>query len=78
MEFQAKKLHSDYFENDQKLFWGDFPDSPVVKILSSNAKGTGSTPGQGIKVLHAVGCNEKFLLKLFLMTTKSEPPSTLF
>ena len=50
----------------------------LVKILSSNAKGTGSTPGQGIKVLHAVGCNEKFLLKLFLTTTKSEPPSTLF
>ena len=31
----------------------DFPGSPVVKTLPSNAGGEGSIPGQGAKIPHA-------------------------
>ena len=31
----------------QKLIWGDFPGSPVVKISPFNTEGTRSTPGRG-------------------------------
>ena len=34
---------------------GDFPGGPVVKNLPSNAGDTGSIPGQGTKIPHAVG-----------------------
>ena len=34
-------------------FW-DFPGSPVVKILPSNAGGEGSLPGQEAKIPHAL------------------------
>ena len=34
-----------------------FPGGPVVK--TSKAGGTGSIPGQGMKVPHAVGCSQK-------------------
>ena len=37
----------------------DFPDGPVVKTLPSNARGTGSIPGQGIKILYAEPCGKK-------------------
>ena len=33
---------------------GDFPGGPVVKNLPSNAGDTGSIPGQGTKVPHAM------------------------
>ena len=33
----------------------DFPGSPLVKTLPSNARGIGSTPGQGAKIPHAMG-----------------------
>ena len=33
---------------------GDFPGSPVVKNLPSNAGDLGLTPGQGNKILHAM------------------------
>ena len=33
---------------------GDFPGSPVVKTSSSNAGGTGSIPGRGAKIPHAL------------------------
>ena len=33
----------------------DVPGSPVVKSLPSNAGDTGSIPGQGTKIPHAVG-----------------------
>ena len=32
---------------------GDFPGSPVVTTLPSNAAGTGSIPGRGAKIPHA-------------------------
>ena len=32
---------------------GDFPGSPVVKTLPSNAEGAGLIPGRGAKVPHA-------------------------
>ena len=34
---------------------GDFPGSPVVKNLPSNAGDVGWTPGQGTKIPHAEG-----------------------
>ena len=33
----------------------DFPDSPVVKTLPSNAGGVGSIPGWGAKIPHVSG-----------------------
>ena len=33
----------------------DFPGGPVVKNLLSNAGDTGSIPGQGTKIPHAMG-----------------------
>ena len=38
-----------------RLMCGDFPDGPVVKTLSSNAGSMGLIPGQGAKILHALG-----------------------
>jgi len=32
----------------------DFPDCPVVRNLPSNARDTGSGPGQGSKTPHAI------------------------
>ena len=40
----------------------DFPDSPVVKTLPSNAGDIGSIPDQRTKILHAAGCGQKFKL----------------
>ena len=37
-----------------KLSPRDFPGGPVVKTLPSNAGGTGSTPGRGAKIPHAL------------------------
>ena len=34
-----------------------FPGSPVLRLLAPNAGGTGSIPGQGIKILHAMWCS---------------------
>ena len=34
---------------------GDFPGGPVVKNPPYNARGSGSTPGQGTKIPHAAG-----------------------
>ena len=36
-----------------KSYHRDFPDSPVVRTLPSNAGGAGSIPGQGARVPHA-------------------------
>ena len=33
---------------------GDFPGGPVVKNMPSNAGDTGSIPGQGTKITHAM------------------------
>ena len=33
---------------------GDFPDGSVVNILPPNVEGTGSIPGQGAKIPHAL------------------------
>ena len=38
---------------------GDFLTDLVVKILPSDAGGTGSISGQGIKIPHAMGCRQK-------------------
>ena len=35
------------------MYGWDFPGSPVVKTLPSNAGGVGSIPGQGAKITHA-------------------------
>ena len=44
----------------------DFPGGPVVKNLLSNAGDTGSIPGQGTKIPHAMG-------KLSLSAANTEP-----
>ena len=44
----------------------DFPVGPVAKNLLSNAGDTGSIPGQGTKIPHAVG-------KLSLNAANTEP-----
>ena len=44
----------------------DFPGGPVAKNLLSNAGDTGSIPGQGTKIPHAVG-------KLSLNAANTEP-----
>ena len=38
----------------KKRLFRDFPGSPVVKTLPSNAGGTGSIPGGGPKIPHAL------------------------
>ena len=38
-----------------KMAYGDFSGGPVVKNLHCNAKDTGSIPGQGTRIPHAVG-----------------------
>ena len=38
---------------------GDFPGGPVVKNMPSNAGDTGSIPGQGTKIPHAMGQLER-------------------
>ena len=43
----------------KKTNTGNFPDGPVVKNLPSNAGNKGSIPGQGTKIPHAVGRNQK-------------------
>ena len=44
----------------------DFPGGPVAKNLLSNAGDTGSIPGQGTKIPHAMG-------KLSLNAANTEP-----
>ena len=34
--------------------FGDFPGGPVVKTLCFQCRGTGSVPGQGTEIPHAV------------------------
>ena len=46
---QAKWSHSLW-----KMMRGDFPGGPVVKTPPSSAGGTGSIPGWGAKILHAL------------------------
>ena len=41
-----------------KKDYGDFPDSPVVETLTSNAGGAGSIPGQGVKISYALRPNK--------------------
>ena len=53
----------------------DFPDSPVVKTLPSNAGDTGSISGQRTKILHAAGCSQKF--KLIKTIVKKKELETL-
>ena len=38
-----------------RLVCRNFPGGPMVKTLSSNAGSVGSIPGQGAKILHALG-----------------------
>ena len=42
-------------ESMMNSFPQDFPGSPVVKTLPSNAGGVGSIPGQGANIPHASG-----------------------
>ena len=35
------------------LLYRDFPGSPVIKTLPSNARGAGSIPGRATKIPHA-------------------------
>ena len=42
----------------QELLCRDFPGGPVVKIPPSNAGDTGSVPGWGIKIPHALGATK--------------------
>ena len=37
-----------------ELTLGDFPGSPVVKTLPSNARGVDLIPGQGVRIPHAL------------------------
>ena len=46
-----------YVNSFQSIYWRDFPGSPVVKHLSSNAGDTGSIPSQGNKIPHVIGGN---------------------
>ena len=39
------------------IYW-DLPNGPVVKTPPSNAGFTGSVPGWGTKILHAVQCGK--------------------
>ena len=39
---------------------GDFPSSPLVKTLPSNAGSMGSMPGLGAKIPHTAGSGQKF------------------
>ena len=39
--------------------FGDFPGSPVVKILCFHCLGMGSVRGLGTKILHALHCGQK-------------------
>ena len=43
----------------------DLPDGPVVKTLLSSARGTGSIPGQGIKIPHAESGGKKKKKRLY-------------
>ena len=43
-----------------RIQWRDFPGSPVVlRLNASNAGGSGSTPGWGTKIPHALRHREK-------------------
>ena len=42
-------------ENNQKVAFGDFPGSPVLKNLPSNERDVGLIHGQGTKIPHASG-----------------------
>ena len=53
-------------KTDFKTKTGDFPGGPVVKNPPSNAGDTGSIPGQGTKIPHAVG-------QMSLHATTTEP-----
>ena len=37
----------------------DFPGGPVAKTPSFQCRGTGSVPGHGTKILHAIWCSKK-------------------
>ena len=68
---QLKRAHTTQKQKNPKnpiKKWAerDFPGSPVVKNLPSNAGDVGSTPGQGTKIPHATG-------HLSLRTTTTEP-----
>ena len=47
--------HCDNMDGSRKYYARDFPDSPVVKTLPSNAGGAGWIPGWGAKIPHASG-----------------------
>ena len=55
----GKTLEKDCFQKGQthqrKEKQRDFPGSPVVKTLPSNEEDAGLIPGQGAKILHALG-----------------------
>ena len=44
---------SDVMEGKRQLNWWDFPGSPVVKNLPSNARDANSSPGRGTRIPHA-------------------------
>ena len=51
----------------------DFPGSPVVKTLPSNAGGANSIPDQGIKVPHAFRPKKKALTTTQCLQRKQKP-----
>ena len=55
----------------------DFPGGPVVKTHASTARGEGSIPGWGTKILHATWCGPKkkiFFKKINLCSETKKLP----
>ena len=48
-------LQNKIFHKTQLIGYWDSPGGPVIKNLSCSAGDTGSIPGQGIRILHALG-----------------------
>ena len=51
-QYMAWTLGPSLLTSDQDPEGRDFPGSPVVKSLPSSTGDTGSSPGQGTKILH--------------------------
>ena len=54
-------------EKKKGIYW-DLPNGRVVKTPPSNAGFTGSVPGWGTKILHAVQCGKNKQKKCMLTT----------
>ena len=61
----AFRDHQHVLHSPSEITQMGLPDSPVVKILCFQCRGTSSIPGQGTKIPHALW-PKKFLFKIFL------------